>query len=36
MYKVNAPVEGESHEIGRCRALTPGWLENESICLHME
>ncbi|MGD8969572.1 MAG: hypothetical protein PVI07_18860 [Anaerolineae bacterium] len=36
MYKVNAPVEGESHEIGRCRALTPGWLENESIWLHME
>ncbi len=36
MYKVNAPLEGESHEIGRCRAFTPGWLENESIWLHME
>ncbi|MGD8966226.1 MAG: cellobiose phosphorylase [Anaerolineae bacterium] len=35
MYKVNAPLEGESHEIGRCRAFTPGWLENESIWLHM-
>jgi hypothetical protein len=23
-------------EIGRCRAFTPGWLENESIWLHME
>ncbi len=36
MYKVNAPLGGESHEIGRCRAFTPGWLENESIWLHME
>ena len=23
-------------EIGRCHAFTPGWLENESIWLHME
>jgi hypothetical protein len=23
-------------EIGRCRIFTPGWLENESIWLHME
>jgi len=23
-------------EIGRCRVFTPGWLENESIWLHME
>jgi hypothetical protein len=36
MYKVNAPLAGESHELGRCRAFTPGWLENESIWLHME
>jgi hypothetical protein len=36
MYKVNAPLEGQSHEIGRARAFTPGWLENESIFLHME
>jgi hypothetical protein len=36
MYKVNAPLAGEPHEIGRCRAFTPGWLENESIWLHME
>jgi hypothetical protein len=35
MYKVNGPLEGESHEIGRCRAFTPGWLENESVWLHM-
>lgn len=36
MYKVNAPLHAESHELGRCRAFTPGWLENESIWLHME
>ncbi len=36
MYKVNAPLEAESYELGRCRAFTPGWLENESIWLHME
>lgn len=36
MYKVNAPLEGESYEIGRARAFAPGWLENESIWLHME
>lgn len=36
MYKVNAPLENASIEIGRARAFTPGWLENESIWLHME
>ncbi len=36
MYKVNAPLTDEPHEIGRARAFTPGWLENESIWLHME
>ena len=36
MYKVNAPLNDQSHEIGRARAFTPGWLENESIWLHME
>ncbi len=36
MYKVNASLEGQPHEIGRARAFTPGWLENESIFLHME
>ncbi len=36
MYKVNASLVDESHEIGRARAFTPGWLENESIWLHME
>jgi hypothetical protein len=36
MYKVSASLAGQSHEIGRARAFTPGWLENESIWLHME
>ncbi|MBQ1492710.1 MAG: hypothetical protein IIZ39_12190, partial [Blautia sp.] len=36
MYKVNAALEEASFEIGRCRSFTPGWLENESIWLHME
>ena len=36
MFKVNAPLTDQSHEIGRARAFTPGWLENESIWLHME
>ncbi len=35
-YKVNAPLASEPFEIGRARAFTPGWLENESIWLHME
>lgn len=36
MYKTNAPLESEPLEIGRLRAFTPGWLENESIFLHMQ
>ncbi len=36
MYKVNASFQDASFELGRCRAFTPGWLENESIWLHME
>ncbi len=36
MYKVNASLNDTSFEIGRARAFTPGWLENESIWLHME
>lgn len=35
MFKLNASLQGESQEIGRARAFTPGWLENESIWLHM-
>lgn len=36
MYKVNASLEKASYELGRAKAFTPGWLENESIWLHME
>lgn len=36
MYKVNMSLEKESYEIGRTKAFTPGWLENESVWLHME
>ena len=35
MYRVNAPIEEETTEIGRIRVFTPGWLENASIFLHM-
>lgn len=35
MYKTNAPLAACSPEIGRLRAFTPGWLENESVFLHM-
>lgn len=36
MYKVNASLDGETYDIGRCTVFAPGWLENESIWLHME
>ncbi len=36
MYKVNASLADQSPDIGRVRVFTPGWLENESIWLHME
>lgn len=36
MFKVNTSLADSSFELGRCRAFTPGWLENESIWLHME
>lgn len=35
MYKVNASLKDASYEIGRAKAFTPGWLENESIWMHM-
>lgn len=35
MYKTNSPLAACSREIGRLRAFTPGWLENESVFLHM-
>lgn len=36
MYKVNASLAEASYELGRAKSFTPGWLENESIWLHME
>jgi len=36
MYKVSASLKSMPEEIGRCRVFTPGWLEHESIWLHME
>lgn len=36
MYRLNASLEKEPLEIGRSRIFVPGWLENESIWLHME
>jgi len=36
MYKVTSSLDSMPEEIGRCRVFTPGWLENESIWLHME
>lgn len=36
MFKVNAPLTNESHSLGRIKIFTPGWLENESVWLHME
>jgi hypothetical protein len=36
MYKVNADLSEQPFDIGRARTFTPGWLENESIWLHME
>ncbi len=36
MYKVNADISAETEEIGRTKVFPRGWLENESIWLHME
>jgi hypothetical protein len=36
MYKVSASIAEEPNEIGRAKSFTPGWLENESVFLHME
>ncbi len=36
MLRLNASLQDWPHEIGRARAFTPGWLENESIWLHMD
>jgi hypothetical protein len=35
MFVTNISLAECSHEIGRLRAFTPGWLENQSVFLHM-
>ncbi len=35
IFKTSASLENETHEIGRIKAFTPGWLERESDFLHM-
>jgi hypothetical protein len=35
MFRLNASLANQPHMIGRARAFTPGWLENESIWMHM-
>ncbi|RKY32283.1 MAG: cellobiose phosphorylase [Candidatus Omnitrophota bacterium] len=36
MYKVTVNLNAMPREIGRCRVFTRGWLEHESVWLHME
>lgn len=36
MYKTSSSIETESMEIGRIRAFPAGWLERESVFMHME
>jgi len=35
MYAISESLKGMSFEVGRMMAFAPGWLENESIWLHM-
>lgn len=35
MFRLNTSLANQPHMIGRARAFTPGWLENESIWMHM-
>jgi len=35
MYYVSASLKGQSYDMGRMMAFTPGWLENQSIWMHM-
>jgi hypothetical protein len=36
MYKVNESLADQPLELGRSTIFTPGWLENESVFMHME
>ena len=35
MYTVSASLKGQSYDMGRMMAFSPGWLENQSVWLHM-
>jgi hypothetical protein len=35
MFKTSVSLEGETYDIGRIRSFTPGWLERESVFMHM-
>jgi len=35
MYFLSASLKGQSYDMGRMMAFTPGWLENQSIWMHM-
>ncbi|CAN0569819.1 unnamed protein product, partial [Ectocarpus sp. 12 AP-2014] len=35
MYKISENLEGQPEELGRMLAFPSGWLENESIWMHM-
>lgn len=35
MYYVSGSLEGQSYDMGRMMAFAPGWLENQSIWMHM-
>lgn len=35
MYKLSESLEAMAQECGRTKAFTPGWLENQSVWLHM-
>jgi hypothetical protein len=35
MYTISASLKGQSVDLGRDMAFAPGWLENQSIWLHM-
>ena len=35
MYKLSETLESMGQDVGRTKAFTPGWLENQSIWLHM-
>lgn len=35
MYFVSASLKGQSYDMGRMMAFSPGWLENQSIWMHM-